>query len=69
VKYWLVVYRRSAGELLRCEEFADSGEALDERFRLELRAGSGPDLEIVVLSADSLDTVKKTHARYFARSA
>lgn len=67
--HWLIVFRRSAGELLRFERYEDSGEALGERFRLEREPGGcDPDLEIVVLGADSADTLRVTHSRYFARS-
>lgn len=62
---WLIVYRRKRGELLRCEEYADSAEAIAERFRLEREHPGDRDLEIVVLGADSLETVKRTHRRYF----
>lgn len=62
---WLIVYRRKRGELLRCDEYADSAEASTERFRLEREHPGDRDLEIVVLGADSLETVKRTHGRYF----
>jgi hypothetical protein len=61
--HWLIAYDRKRGELTRCEEYADSAEALAERFRLEREAA--PDAEIVVLGADSLEMLKVTHGRYF----
>lgn len=39
-------------------------EAFKERLRLE-RENQDPDVEIVSLGSDSLETVKKTHSRYF----
>lgn len=45
-------------------EFATSQEALQYRLKLE---GERTDrnIEIVSLSADSLDVIKRTHSRYF----
>jgi hypothetical protein len=62
---WLIIYKRSEGSLLRCDQIADSRAALAERFRLEREHAGDPDLEIVVLGADSLEALKVTHARYF----
>lgn len=62
---WLIVYQRSKGLLLRCEEHPDSQEALSKRFELEREHAGDRDLEIVVLSAETLQDVYKTHSRYF----
>ena len=62
---WLIVYKRSDGKLLRCDEFADGRAALAERFQAEREHAGDPDLEIVVLGADSLEALKVTHGRYF----
>ena len=63
---WLIVYARRTANLLRCEEFSDSREALRERFVVEGANRDNPDLEVVVLGADSLSTIKVTHGRYFS---
>ena len=67
MKYWLIVYAKRSGRLLRCKEFSDGQEALRRRFTAERVYAGNPDLEIVVLGADSLDALKVTHSRYFAR--
>ena len=51
--------------MLREEEFADVNEALRERFRMEKLHRANPDIEVVVLSAESREALLKTHARYF----
>jgi hypothetical protein len=61
---WLIVYDRTTQRLIQCDEYADSREAIRERFAIELE--SGATHEVVVLGADSLDTLRVTHARYFA---
>lgn len=66
MNHYLVVYGRSTGTLLRFECYADSREALDERFAAEREHRDDPDVEIVVLGADSVETLKHTHGRYFA---
>jgi hypothetical protein len=64
VKHFLLVYDRPTGDLVQFREFADYGDALNERFRLE-RVRTNPHHEIVVLSAESQDNLKRTHSRYF----
>lgn len=63
-KHWLVIYDRTAATLLACDEYDDGQRAIRHRFEWE-RYFTGLDVEIVVLGADSLDTVKRTHSRYF----
>ena len=41
--------------------------ALAARFEAERELRDEPDVEIVVLSADSWDALRRTHARYFER--
>lgn len=72
MNHYLIVYRRSEGKLLRCTEYRSqrSGElALMDRFTLERKHAGDPDVEIVVLGADSLDALKVTHGRYFFTAA
>lgn len=65
MSHWLIVYRRSAGTLERCDEYVDGRQALADRFTLEREHRGDPDVEVVVLGADSLETLKVTHGRYF----
>ena len=60
--HWLIVYDRDRGQLLRCDKYSDASAALSERFRLEQ---AGATEEIVVLGADSIDALRRTHGRYF----
>jgi hypothetical protein len=63
MSHWLIIYKRSEEKLLACDPFEDPRAALAERFRLERDAH--PDVEIVVLGAESLEALKVTHGRYF----
>lgn len=46
-------------------EFADYGAAQAAYEKAERQARGRSDLDIVLLSADSLETVKSTHSSYF----
>jgi hypothetical protein len=60
----VLVYRREEGHLLLQESYDDVRAAMRRRFALE-RVPEYADTEIVVLSADSIDTLHETHGRYF----
>jgi hypothetical protein len=64
VKHYLLVYDRRRGALLEEKEFTDRHSAMKARFQAE-RKGLPPDVEVVVLGADSPDALRRTHARYF----
>ena len=64
VIHLVLVYRRETGELLVKESFVDGDTAMRRQFELE-RVPEYADTEIVVLSADSEETLRETHGRYF----
>jgi hypothetical protein len=65
--YFLLVYNKSSGEL-EIEEFAaDADRAAAEYGQRERRFRDRSEIEVVLVGADSLDTVKKTHSHYFRR--
>jgi hypothetical protein len=68
VEYYLVVYDRSVGEIMRHDRFHASDPALAARFDAEREFRNEPDIEVVVLGADSWDALKVTHSRYFKRA-
>jgi hypothetical protein len=69
VTYYLLVFDRALGRLVaEIKEFQDADLAVQERFRREA-SESSPDVEIVVLGAESLKDLKSTHGRYFGTSA
>ena len=60
----VLVYQREEGRL-HLQESYDNGEtAMRRRFVLE-RLPEYADMEVVVLSADSIETLHETHGRYF----
>lgn len=64
---YLVHYDRSSSLLVEIREFANRDEANQARADLELSllCTEGTN-EIVLLEADSLDSLKNTHSRYFS---
>ena len=63
--HYLVVYDRRQGQVIRHRAFRESDEALEARFAAEREFRGQPDIEVVVLSARSLASLSRTHARYF----
>ena len=65
--YFLLVYDRSSGQLVRQLSFDDDATALRGRFDAEREFKEQPNIEIVALSAASEEDLRRTHARYFLR--
>lgn len=69
MKHFVVAYERPTTTLLVFREFAQGDWDSANRLRndLELQYRLRPEVEIVLLWSDSLETLKATHARYFGR--
>ena len=67
MKHFVVVYERPTTRLLLFREFAarDWAGANQVRNDLELQYRLRPDVEIVLLGADSIEVLQSTHSRYF----
>ena len=67
MKNFVVVYERPSTSLLLFRQFAEGDWASANRLRndLELQYRLQPEVEIVLLSSSSIDTLKATHSRYF----
>lgn len=67
MNHFLIVYDRTSGDSLSLKEF-DSGSGdidLQERFVLERVHKDEPNIEVIVLGSSSLESLKRTHSRYF----
>lgn len=65
IKHFLVT-RDIARRRTKVEEFGTDYDAAQQAYReAEQEARSRRDLDVVLLSADSLETVKRTHSSYF----
>lgn len=67
--YFLLIYRLDTRELLVEVFDADERAAADAYTAREHEYRDEPTIEVVMVGADSLDTVRKTHSHYFATSA
>lgn len=66
MSYFLLVYNRALGKRLveRRYPVGDRARALADRSTL-LAEHTDPNVEVVLLGADSYDDLRKTHGRYF----
>lgn len=66
-QHYLVVFDHEKDELDRIEEFGtNTRKALDAYSATETRYRDRPRMEVVLLGAESLDTLRVTHPTYFA---
>lgn len=65
MKHYLVVYDRVEGTIIKHKGFRDASRALRARFDAERDYRGQGDVEVVVLGAESWDSLPQTHARYF----
>lgn len=63
---YLIEYHRPTGEV-SVTSYDDAQVALAERINRS-RTRENRDTEIVTVRAQSMESLRKTHARYFARS-
>ena len=65
MKHYLVVYNRREGRIIRRGDYPRVDNALQARFAAEREFREDPDIEVVVLGAESWEALRHTHARYF----
>jgi hypothetical protein len=64
IRHFLVIYDVRAGKAT-VTEFEDYDDAVAAYEKIEKSNLGRDDLDIVLLGADSLDTIKRTHSSYF----
>lgn len=65
-RYFLLSFR-IADRSVAVQEFgADEAAAADAYSKLEREVGDRRDVEVVLVGADSLENVRKTHSHYFS---
>jgi len=65
IRHFLVIYDVHAAKAT-VEEFEDYDTALSAYEKIEKESLGRDDLDIVLLGADSLETIKRTHSSYFS---
>ena len=66
--YFLLTYDLATREVHVDEWGADDVGAAAAYTALEQRVQDDPDVEVVLVGADSLETVKLTHSHYFVKT-
>lgn len=70
IQQFLLIYDRKRDELLSHESFGDDVTAAATAYRAaEIEYQDRPEIDIVLVGADSLETVKVTHSTYFSGAA
>jgi len=65
IKHFLIVYNIPDGKA-QVTSFGENYErALEAYSKAESKAEGNADLDIVLISADSLETIERTHSSYF----
>jgi len=67
IKHFLLIYNLDTRELL-IEDFNRAGEDAAQAYtERELHHADDPSIEVVLVGADSIETIRKTHSHYFPR--
>ncbi|MDA0184113.1 hypothetical protein OJ997_27640 [Solirubrobacter phytolaccae] len=69
MKHFLLTFNLVEGRVTELKTFADSAAAGRAYVHAERKNAGDPDREIVLVGADSLATLKMTHAHYFGDEA
>ncbi len=64
--HFLLVFNRVTGELVSIDQFEEQDQATSALSLLERSHEDEDQIEVVLISADSVDTLKKTHGHYFS---
>lgn len=67
--YFLLVYNRAHRALQTVQRFTDQEEAGRAYVAAERAAQGNDALEVVLVGADSIDTIRQTHGQYFTHRA
>lgn len=66
--YFLIAYNATQGRLESCEEYLQADIAMSDFAALEAEHHERENIQVVLLTADSIDTLKATHPHFFAGS-
>ncbi|MDX6705852.1 MAG: hypothetical protein QOK16_4005 [Solirubrobacteraceae bacterium] len=67
--HYLLIYNIALGRLVETQEFTDASAAAARYAALEREYAGTGTFEIVLVGADSIDTIKRTHGQYFSDDA
>jgi len=65
LQHFLLVYDLNQQRLLESDAYDDADVAAAAYAKMEAKYRGREDLEVVLVGADSIDTIKQTHSHYF----
>lgn len=70
IQHFLLIYDRRKDQLMSHESFGEDADAAMTAYRAaEIEYRDRPEMDIVLIGSDSLETVKITHSTYFTGAA
>jgi hypothetical protein len=66
-RYFLIVYNVRNESIISLQVFEDADEASSEYSKLESEHRGVANIEVVLIGADSEETIRRTHSRYFEK--
>ena len=64
--HFLIVFDRATSRLVSNASYGEEADAMAEFSKTEHANYGNDDIEVVLLSADSIETLEKTHGHYFS---
>jgi hypothetical protein len=64
--HFLLIFDRLSGNLIKNIRFSDSDLAADQLSIEEHKYSDNENIEVLLISSDSEETLKKTHGHYFS---
>lgn len=70
MQHFLLVYDHTKQEIISDRQFSENetGDATNAYQQAENDNGNNPNIEIVLIGADSIEIVMRTHGHYFMRT-
>ena len=70
IQHFLLIYDRRKDQLMSHESFGEDADAAMTAYRAaEIEYRDRPEMDIVLIGSDSLETVRITHSTYFTGAA
>ena len=69
IQHFLLIYDRRKDQLISHESFGEDADAAMTAYRAAEIEYDRPEMDIVLIGSDSLETVKITHSTYFTGAA
>jgi len=69
LEHFLIVFDTTTNRIARLETYDDLARAVEAYGRTEAEYFDRPEIHVVQISSDSIDTVKRTHGLYWGQGS